>query len=392
MYDNFVSYNYYLTENKPVKLCYIVGFNYICTMKKTGTVHPGIILKDYLGSKDISQRELSSQIDLAYSHLNKILKGERDINVDIALRLEASNHKNAKYWMGLQLDFNLYSARQDPERSVEAEQIKEWNEIQPLVPVKYFKKKGIVKSKISSDINSVYEVYGVKNLDQLKAVVSNFDFGYFRKSSAFKEKRENIIAWSVLAKYKANEIADVPKFKKSSQSVVTSKLNKLFLTSKNLKMDVEALLFDNGIKFITLDRPVKTPVDGVSFWSNKNPAIVLTLKYKRLDNFAFTLMHEIAHVYRHLSDSQHRSTSFYTNNSTNDFLEYEADSFARNTLIPQETWDSFMLNTYEYSDETILKFSKKNGVHPAIVRGRVCFENPSYYRRRTKISQINITT
>jgi HTH-type transcriptional regulator/antitoxin HigA len=391
VYDNFVSHNCALKEYLPVKVCYFVSFNYICTMKKTGTVHPGIILKDYLGLKDISQRELSSQIDLAYSHLNKILKGERDINIDIALRLEASSHKNAKYWMGLQLDFNLYAARHDPERSIESEQIKEWKEIQPLVPIKYFKKKGIVKSKISSDINSVYEVYGVKNLDQLKAAVSNFDFGYFRKSSAFKEKKENIIAWSVLAKYKANEITDIPKFKKTSQSGVTSKLNKLFMTSKHLKEDVEALLFDNGIKFSTLDRPIKTPVDGVSFWSNKNPAIILTSRYKRLDHFAFTLMHEIAHVYLHLSE-EHKDASFYTNNSTDTFLEYEADAFARNTLIPQETWDRFVINTYVYSDEVIFNFSKNHDVHPAIVRGRVCFENPSYYKRRTKISELNVTT
>lgn len=57
----------------------------------------------------------------------------------------------------------------------------------------------------------------------------------------------------------------------------------------------------------------KTLVDGISFWSNGNPAIRMTLRHNRLDNFAFTLFHELEHIYKHL-----------VNKDTAEFIDLEA--------------------------------------------------------------------
>ena len=42
-----------------------------------------------------------------------------------------------------------------------------------------------------------------------------------------------------------------------------------------------------------IDKLEKTPIDGYSFWSNNNPVIALTLRHNRVDNLAFTILHEI---------------------------------------------------------------------------------------------------
>lgn len=51
----------------------------------------------------------------------------------------------------------------------------------------------------------------------------------------------------------------------------------------------------------------KTPIDGFSFWQGENPTIVLTLRLNRIDNYAFALLHEIYHVYMHLSTIENKN-------------------------------------------------------------------------------------
>ena len=47
-------------------------------------IHPGLILEEILIESGITQRELASKINIAHSLLNNILKGNRNINVNIA--------------------------------------------------------------------------------------------------------------------------------------------------------------------------------------------------------------------------------------------------------------------------------------------------------------------
>ena len=123
--------------------------------------------------------------------------------------------------------------------------------------------------------------------------------------------------------------------------------------------------------------------------SNGVPSIVLSLKYKRLDNFAFTIMHELGHVFLHLT-GDYQGHSFFINSSKNDTLEFEANQFARNKLIPESEWEYFEIANNIFTDDVILNFAKKIKVHPAIVRGRVCFEHNKYYRRKSSITSTNI--
>ncbi len=353
------------------------------------THHPGIELNELLQEEGLSQRELSSIIQIAPSHLNNIFNGNRNINTDIAIRLEAAGLKNAAYWLEKQMYFDLELSKEDDKISENAVNINTWREIQKHIPVSYFKKQGIIGTDLPNNIKAIFEVYNVKDKKSFIDKVEDYKFIHFRKSAAFSETRHNVIAWSLFAENKVKDLK-VEKFIIEKREELIIKLRDLFNKNKNTIEGAKKLLRSYGIKFDTLDRPSKTPVDGKSFMSGKNPAIVLSLKYKRLDNFAFTLMHELGHVFLHLTKKGgHSQESFFTNNSQNDQLEAEANIFARNSLIPQKDWNNFILESPNFRDEFILKFSKKVNIHPAIVRGRVCYEYNNYYRRASDITTIN---
>lgn len=353
-------------------------------------IHPGVKLDNMLNEIGLSQRDLASRIDVAHSLLNNILKGNRQINVHIAIALESAGFKKANYWLTEQMNYNLYQAENDEEVKKKKKSIKIWNKMESLLPLSYFKRQGLGINS-SDDIDKIYDIYGVKDFKSLKKRINDFNPTYFRKSSKFAENKNNVIAWSVLAKHKA-KFENVEKFLRSNEDLLIEELNMIFFKGKDVINKSKKTLNSYGIKFIILDKPSQTPVEGKSFMCGKNPVIALTLKYKRLDNFAFTLFHEIGHVFEHLTNPkkpEYRKEEFFVNSSNTDIVEFEANTYASDNLINPKLFNDFLVLNDEYDDETILEFSRKNNIHPGIVRGRICHEFPEYYRKRTSITAMN---
>lgn len=352
--------------------------------------HPGIHLNKVMLERNLTQRELASKIDIAHSLLNAIINGNRNINVAIALSLEAAGFDKASFWLEAQVKYSLVQAKNDKDLMKKNDSIKTLDELDgDWIPLSFFRKYANLGADSPEALQQICNIYGAKNPNSLKKKIEQYPLAFFRKSAKLKESRVNVIAWTVLAEHLALE-QEVPKFDSSKEKQLISELKECFYKNKDTLNKTKKILNKYGIKFFILDRPNKTPVDGKSFMSGKNPAIVLTLKYKRLDNFAFTLMHELGHVFRHLTKAKYKSTNFFVNNSDLTLEEYEADDYARNTLISLDTWDDFVYRNTSYSDEVIMRFSKSIKVHPAIIRGRVCFENNEYYRRRTRINIQNV--
>jgi len=352
-------------------------------------LHPGIKLDQMLNDKGLSQRELSSKIDVAHTVLNQILKGNRFLNVNIALSLEACGFGKAKEWMKHQIDFQIHEANKDKETKEKNEFIKTKTELEKLVPLSYFRKKYSLELNSQDDMNEVLKVYNVETISELKTNLSNYNPKHFRKSSKFAEDPQNVYAWTMLAEYQAAEINNIKPFNLKNETLLIDELKDCFFRNKRTIDTTTNILNKYGIKFFILDKPSKTPVEGKSFLSGKNPAIVLTLKYKRLDNFAFNLMHELGHVFKHLPNPKYKDKNFYTNNVTTK-EEREADDYAKNHLIDPNVWDKFIYDNIEFNSEAIEKFAAKNNIHPAIVKGRICFEFPKYYKRRISLSKSNV--
>ncbi len=356
---------------------------------KTNLTHPGKLLLERMNDYGYTQRDFAAILGIAHSHLNQILQGEKHINTSIAVSLEALDMGTAQHWMNLQVTYLITELRAKSDTVKKTDQIKEWNVYSSIIPIKYFKKQGILNDDISANINSINEVYQVENSAELKRMVSNFTHVRYRKSNALPEEQKHILAWEKLAEYRVSKIK-VEKYDPNLIGEMINELNKTFRRNVDTLNKTARILKKYGIRFTTLDRPSKTPVDGRSFMSGDNPAICLTLKYKRLDNFAYTLLHEIGHVYHHLTKDD-KYSGFYTDYRQEDLIreEIEADRFANENLINPEAWDRFYYAS-DFKDSSIRKFAKHEGIHPAIVRGRVCFYHNEYYRRRSSINAENV--
>ncbi len=81
-------------------------------MKKLLNIHPGeILLEEFLKPLNISAYRLSKDIGIPQTRTSEIIKGRRSITADTALRLSYYFGNSAKFWLGLQNDFDLEEER-----------------------------------------------------------------------------------------------------------------------------------------------------------------------------------------------------------------------------------------------------------------------------------------
>lgn len=77
-------------------------------MERLGNIHPGeILLEEFLIPLNITAYRLSKDIDIPQTRVSQIIKGRRRITADTALRLSSYFGNSAKFWLGLQDDFDL---------------------------------------------------------------------------------------------------------------------------------------------------------------------------------------------------------------------------------------------------------------------------------------------
>jgi addiction module HigA family antidote len=77
-------------------------------MEKLANIHPGEILMDeFLIPLEISAYRLSKDLDIPQTRISQIIKGKRRITADTALRLSSYFGNSAKFWLGLQDDYDI---------------------------------------------------------------------------------------------------------------------------------------------------------------------------------------------------------------------------------------------------------------------------------------------
>jgi addiction module HigA family antidote len=77
-------------------------------MEKLLNIHPGeILLEEFLKPMSISAYRLSKDIGIPQTRTSEIIKGNRSITADTALRLSYYFGNSAKFWLGLQNDYDI---------------------------------------------------------------------------------------------------------------------------------------------------------------------------------------------------------------------------------------------------------------------------------------------
>src|SRR5215467_12535486 len=88
-----------------LKLSIITNF---LNMAKLKNIHPGeVLVEEFLKPLNITAYKLSKEIEIPQTRISEIIKGKRRVTADTALRLSKYFGNSAKFWLGLQDDFDI---------------------------------------------------------------------------------------------------------------------------------------------------------------------------------------------------------------------------------------------------------------------------------------------
>jgi HTH-type transcriptional regulator/antitoxin HigA len=347
--------------------------------------HPGTVLQRELEAREMKQSDLAAELDIAASHLNEIIKGKRPITAELAVLLEAALEIDAQYWNNSQASYNLDVARVQASIAKQADVIAQWRAIKDIIPLKYFKKQGIIIGNIAEDVRRVFNLFATDSLTELQHLLTASDV-YYKKSGKLKAHVEHMKAWVAYVRHLSEDIQVNP-FSFDCQEDLIKNLRKVFL-GHNVEKNLATALCSYGIKLVIKEKPDHAPIDGAALWSrDMHPIIGLTLRHKRIDNLAFTVYHELGHIFLHLKANYGIS---YVDNTVEDAqavnydVEKEANDFAGNILIPEIKWQEFISKGF-FGDDAIKRFASSIGTPAASVRGRLCHEKLIAFGRPTKI-------
>ena len=133
-----------------------------------------------------------------------------------------------------------------------------------------------------------------------------------------------------------------------------------------------------GIRLVFEPPMPHTHLDGAAIrGSDGSMLIAMTLRHDRLDNFWFTLVHELAHLALHLKDEEGKVFMDDLEAEDRDQDELAADRLTLKAMMPEKAWQRFKSNP-AISKTDLIAFAAVHRLHPSIPAGRLRRERGDY--------------
>jgi len=295
--------------------------------------------------------------------VSEVLNGKRPLSLNMIRRLSEG--------LGIPAEVLI----QDPARQQHFDHGTDWQ----AFPLSEMRKRGY----FPDFKGSLYELkeYAAETLSPFLAAVglSNTEQPIMLRTAAHRLNNDKeadpyaVRAWQARALHLAKDQKVGPYLPGTVTKEWMQDLVRLSWSQRGPALAVE-YLNRSGIRIVFEEHLPKTYLDGaVCLSEGKQPVIAMTLRHDRLDNFWFTLMHELAHIALHFDGNQ---TWFLDNLdvASADPREDEADALAQEVLIPRESVQQGLPTTVS----GVEALAKQLSISPHIVAGRVRRERNDY--------------
>jgi HTH-type transcriptional regulator/antitoxin HigA len=339
------------------------------TFKPDYAIHPGAYLAEILESREIKKNDFARRAGISPKAVSQIINGKALYSSELALVFERVLGVDARLWMNLASSWQLFQTERKEERKLANEATKTWLK---RFPVADLRKLGIVPNtrKPQELAEAILRFLGVSSPESCSEWISSRAVA-FRKSSAYNESNEATSIWLKLAEIRS-ATQDIPMYNRETFKKHLSDVRNLTRASFPGAIDrLQEICAKSGVYFVIIPKLSGIRLSGASWWlGNDRPMLAFSLRYGTNDHFWFTFFHEAAHILLH-----GKKGIFLDSQDDNDAPdEQEADTFARNSLIALGSWNSFIAGANFY-EPAIKAFAASQGVHPAIVVGRLQHES-----------------
>jgi HTH-type transcriptional regulator/antitoxin HigA len=297
------------------------------------------------------------------SKVSEILSRKRPLTLSMARALHRGLRIPAKALLQEQLLFNL------------GEEHVEWERF----PIREMIERGWIKERVTDvryQAKSVMQRFFAP-LGKDWSPVALYKQGEYHLRSARQMDSYALTAWKARVCMRALTASPVVAFDAGALTLAfMHELAHLSTLQDGPKLAVE-YLEKIGVTVIVEQQLPETYIDGAAILAAPDrPVLGLTLRYDRIDNFWFVLMHELIHIGKHLNQD---IPAFFDDLDVEDtdVKEREADSLAGEALIPETEWQNSPASTLRNPD-AVQHLANRLRIHPAIVAGRIRHQHKSY--------------
>ena len=279
---------------------------------------------------------------------------------------------SSELWLNLQAKYDIYK--------IEIENLKnqaEEKEIYKTIDKNFLKTLGIIKE--NDTINDGIEKLRQASLVSSLTIHKNKDMlCMYRTSQEIKETDKNIICRNIWVSL-ATAIAKKTEVKTFDEKKLIENIsifrNMTTMEPSEFYPIMQEIFSECGVAFVLLPSLKNSNINGVVKWIEPNKVMMaLNTRGAYNDKFWFSFFHELKHVLQ--KEKRKMIIGEETQKDHLDpILEYEADLFAKELLIPSEKLNKLIY----FTENAVCSFAKRENIHPGIVVGRLQKEEKISY-------------
>jgi HTH-type transcriptional regulator/antitoxin HigA len=331
---------------------------------------PGDFIRDELEARGWTQGDLAQIMGRPTQLVNEIVAGKKQITPETAIGLaKAFGDDDALYWLNLESAYRLSQAKPVDEA------VGRRARLYSRFPVREITKRKWIEPSDNMDVveHRLCRFYGIKEIQETPR------FAHAAKADQYDERSPLQWAWLYRA-YQLAQAVNTASYSEQKLRAALAKLRELLVAPEEIRQ-VPQILAAAGVRFVIVEFLPGAKIDGAAFWIEKVPVIALSLRYDRVNNFWFVLRHEIEHILNkdglvidvELPEALQRKDSL-------PIEEVKANAAASEFLVPAGELDSFIKRVRPlYSEQRIMLFAKRIGVHPGLVVGQLQFRDEVPY-------------
>ena len=258
-------------------------------------IPPGETIKEQLTERGMKQKEFAMRMGMSEKHISKLINGDVQLTVEMAIKLEMVLGVPAQFWCNLE---SLY--REDIIKIKEENTMREDIEIVQDMPYKEMVENGWVVN-VTRKTDQVIHLRKYFELAQLKYLQTSLVPRIACKKVEGNKKDEYaLIVWAQKAKLEARNIEtkrfDVDKVKKSISLILEMK----DLNLEAFRAELIKILADCGVAVVLLPTLFEEAIRGATFLDGNKVVMGLKLCDDKKE-FLECLFHELAHIiYGHI--------------------------------------------------------------------------------------------
>jgi addiction module HigA family antidote len=326
-------------------------------------VTPGEVLEDSLGYAGITQAALADRTGLSKKTINEIVKAKSAITAETALKFERTLGRPAHFWSNLERQY-----QEDKVRLADKIQLEKDLQWLDMFPVSVMAKYGWIekfKDKILQ-LDALLRFFAIASPQRWEAIWDRELQAAFRKAEKSPKDAAVISAWLRKGEIDAQQLRCAPFDKQKFHNSLFEIRSFTIEEPKVFVPKLESICAAAGIAVVFVPALPKLGIYGATRRLNDKYIMQLSLYGKTNDQLWFTFFHEACHILKHS-----HGELYIEGHGLEDEKENEANTFARDMLIPPKELSDFLVSAFKPTLSQIRKFATRIGIAPGIVVGRL---------------------